>query len=263
MMGEITKESYANISLEELEAMRRKGYEEGATVYDTRRFVDPSGRLYAEIENILLDDLIEPAARRSILDVSTGTGRIALHLASRGHRVLGVDQAENMIQVAREKARRMALDNVSFEVANSRALPFKDDSFDYVTSIRFMHLIPRRMWSHYIGEMTRVLKPGGCLVIEFNNYWEGLLYGRIEDAYFNLFRNLPGRGRIRPSWIADAFPGLQVERKVGLWIRGLGRIGRVSKPMAIGLTSLGKYYPFHYLTSQILIKLRKYDFPLQ
>ncbi len=94
----------------------------------------------------------------SILDVACGTGDLTLDLLRRGHRVTGVDLSEQMLALARRKAAP-----ARFQLADAEALPFADASFDAVTcafGIRnFVHL------EKGLGEMLRVLKPGGRLVL--------------------------------------------------------------------------------------------------
>src|SRR5438477_2744135 len=63
------------------------------------------------------------------LDVATGTGDLALELARRvapDGEIIGVDFAERMLELAREKAGPLPL---RFEVANALSLPFADDTF--------------------------------------------------------------------------------------------------------------------------------------
>jgi demethylmenaquinone methyltransferase/2-methoxy-6-polyprenyl-1,4-benzoquinol methylase len=101
------------------------------------------------------------------LDVCCGTGDLALELAARvgedGH-VVGCDFAERMLDVAREKAAAaQAGDRVRFEWADALALPYEDGSFDAVTvgfGVRNLADLDRGL-----AEMTRVLRPGGRLVV--------------------------------------------------------------------------------------------------
>jgi len=70
----------------------------------------------------------------AVLDVATGTGKLALTIKRlcRACRVVGVDFAEPMLEVARRAVERSKLD-VELEVADGTALPYEDASFDAVT----------------------------------------------------------------------------------------------------------------------------------
>jgi demethylmenaquinone methyltransferase/2-methoxy-6-polyprenyl-1,4-benzoquinol methylase len=95
------------------------------------------------------------------LDVATGTGDLAIELASRvgpSGEVIGSDFSEQMLAVARTKA-----PNLRFEQANALALPYGDAEFDAVTvgfgARNFSDL------DQGLREMARVTRPGGKVVI--------------------------------------------------------------------------------------------------
>ncbi|MEA2349102.1 MAG: demethylmenaquinone methyltransferase / 2-methoxy-6-polyprenyl,4-benzoquinol methylase [Thermoleophilaceae bacterium] len=95
------------------------------------------------------------------LDVATGTGDLAIALKRRvgtGGEVIGSDFAENMLELAREKA-----GDVQFEQANALDLPYADGEFDAATvgfGARNFSDLPRGL-----AEMTRVVRPGGRVVV--------------------------------------------------------------------------------------------------
>ncbi|MFC7095740.1 class I SAM-dependent methyltransferase [Halobaculum marinum] len=66
-----------------------------------------------------------------VLDVGTGTGIVALELASTCHRVLGRDVYDEWLQYAREKAQRRGIENVSFGHGSFRD-PEADEPVDVV-----------------------------------------------------------------------------------------------------------------------------------
>ena len=89
----------------------------------------------------------------NVLDVACGTGDMMVRLAEQGCTVTGVDISEEMLEVARLKAK-----GARFMVADAEHLPFEDNSFDTVTCAfgvrNFVHL------EKGLSEMMRVLKPG-------------------------------------------------------------------------------------------------------
>lgn len=98
------------------------------------------------------------------LDVCCGTGDLALELARRvgpGGTVIGCDFSEPMLDLAREKAQGTA--SLRFEWADALRLPYEEGRFDAVTvgfGLRNLADLDRGL-----GEMRRVLRPGGRLVI--------------------------------------------------------------------------------------------------
>ncbi len=102
----------------------------------------------------------------SALDVCCGTGDLALELAGRvspGGHVVGCDFSEPMLDLARDKARTRAADPVRFEWADALSLPYDAGRFDAVTvgfGVRNLADLDRGL-----REMTRVLRPGGRLVV--------------------------------------------------------------------------------------------------
>lgn len=128
------------------------------------------------------------------LDVCCGTGDLALALArvSSG-RVLGTDFCHPMLRRAKGKAAARARPLMFLE-ADTLALPFRDDSIDVVgVAFGFRNLAD---YARGLGEMRRVLRPGGWLaVLEFSRVRWPLL-GPLFRFYFH--RILPRLG----TWIS-------------------------------------------------------------
>jgi ubiquinone/menaquinone biosynthesis methyltransferase len=96
------------------------------------------------------------------LDLATGTGDIAIALASEGARVVGLDITLRMIELAKGKS-----DVARFLVGDMLALPFPSGSFDLVTTGYGLRNVPNL--STAIDEIGRVLAPGGqVLSLDFN-----------------------------------------------------------------------------------------------
>jgi ubiquinone/menaquinone biosynthesis C-methylase UbiE len=108
-------------------------------------------------------DLVVPRGRAlDALDVGCGTGFLALELAARGHRVVGVDLAPAMLDLARRKATTRGL-TVHFQEADAEHLPFPGASFDLVISRHVLWTLPHPEAA--IDDWTRALRPGGRLAI--------------------------------------------------------------------------------------------------
>ena len=109
---------------------------------------------------------LRPFSPKSILDIATGTGDLAISMQKKlkADRIIGADISEGMMQVGREKVARAGLsEHISFEQQDCTALTYPGNSFDAVTAafgVRNFENIEQG-----IAEMFRVLKPGGHLMI--------------------------------------------------------------------------------------------------
>jgi demethylmenaquinone methyltransferase / 2-methoxy-6-polyprenyl-1,4-benzoquinol methylase len=121
-----------------------------------------------------LIDLAAPHAGARALDLATGTGDIALALASRGARVVGLDITFRMIELAKRKGSQgfppggsHPSTALEFLVGDMLALPFPAGSFEIVTTGYGLRNVPNLATA--IEEIGRVLSPGGQLLsLDFN-----------------------------------------------------------------------------------------------
>ncbi|HEU4795777.1 MAG TPA: class I SAM-dependent methyltransferase [Pyrinomonadaceae bacterium] len=97
-----------------------------------------------------------------VLDVACGTGNQALPAARRGAVVTGVDIAPNLVEQARENAKREGLD-VKFDEGDVENLPYEDGSFDAVVTMFGAMFAPRPDVT--AAEMIRVVRPGGFIAM--------------------------------------------------------------------------------------------------
>ena len=95
-----------------------------------------------------------------MLDIGCGSGQTVIPAARSGIRATGIDIAANLIDDARERARKEGLD-ASFDVGDAEALPYDDASFDVVISMIGAMFAPRP--EVVVEEMARVLRRGGRL----------------------------------------------------------------------------------------------------
>src|SRR3954471_20151948 len=127
-----------------------------ASVYDLMNSVMTVGMHQRWRERAVDLSGVGPGAKA--LDVATGTGDLAVALRERGADVVGVDFAEKMLEIARQKEPA-----IEFRTGDALALDFPDDSFDAATvgfgARNFADL------DQGLREMARVVKPGGRVVV--------------------------------------------------------------------------------------------------
>jgi ubiquinone/menaquinone biosynthesis C-methylase UbiE len=103
---------------------------------------------------------LQPGMR--VLDVACGTGNLALPAARLGAVVTGVDIAPNLIEQARESAKREGL-SAQFDEGDAENLPYADASFDAVITMFGAMFAPRP--ELVAAELKRVTRPGGIIAM--------------------------------------------------------------------------------------------------
>lgn len=132
---------------------------------------------------------LPPGGSLSVLDLATGTGDLLISMVTQRGGIaeaLGIDLAEKMLAVGKEKLRRRRLDGqIRLQPGDAADIPFEDDHYDAVTiafGIRNVPDVPLAL-----REMRRVLKPGGrVLILEFSlpaNYL-------VRHIYLFYFRHI-------------------------------------------------------------------------
>jgi len=96
-----------------------------------------------------------------ILDLCTGTGFAAFMALERfpNASVTGIDQSASMIELANGKVKTLDAARIKFEIGNAAKLFFRDGSYDLVTTSNA---------PVYLSEATRVLKPGGQILVAYS-----------------------------------------------------------------------------------------------
>jgi SAM-dependent methyltransferase len=117
-------------------------------------------RTKEECEHLARYEWAASQVHGEVLDVACGTGygsRLLAHSA----RVSGVDRDEQSVQTARSRV------SGAFLVAEVPPIPFPGDAFDFVTSFETVEHISDDLG--FVREITRVLRPGGTLLMSSPN----------------------------------------------------------------------------------------------
>lgn len=154
----------------------------------------------------------------SVLDIGCGTGTLAIaakrQVGAEGA-VSGVDASPEMLARAEKKARRVGVD-VSFKNGFAQSLPFEAAQFEVVLSTVMLHHLPKSSRQEMAGEVRRVLKPGGrVLVIDF---------GRTGHNKKSIFDHIHGRhGSVDLQEVVDLLSsaGLRIADSGAVGVRGL------------------------------------------
>lgn len=153
-----------------------------------------SMRVQKDIYSYLYERIGEVAKGKVVLELATGPGMIARHIAPAAKSVVATDLAPKMIETAL-KAKNP--ENLSFEVADATSLRFEDNSFDVVVIANALHIIPNP--EKALAEIRRVLKDDGLLIAP--NYL--LNVGGIKNLWKKIL-NLIGI-RFAHEWTANEF----------------------------------------------------------
>jgi ubiquinone/menaquinone biosynthesis C-methylase UbiE len=99
----------------------------------------------------------------SILEVAPGPGYLAIELAKLGtYRVVGLDISQSLVQMATARAQEAGV-AVEFHHGDAAHMPFPPDSFDFIVCQAAFKNFSEPVQA--LGEMHRVLKPGGKALI--------------------------------------------------------------------------------------------------
>ena len=112
-----------------------------------------------KIYQFMYDRIPEMIRGKEVLEIATGPGLLAKHVAPAAKRMTATDYSDGMIAEARKGS---CPENLTFEVADAAALPYEDKSFDAVLISNALHVMPEP--EKALREIDRVLRSGGILI---------------------------------------------------------------------------------------------------
>lgn len=163
-----------------------------------------------QLEHDLILKLAGPMSGWRVLDLGCGDGLLTSELKRRGVDVVGADASQSMLAAARQRDSDLVLCQ-----ARAEQLPFPDASFDAVVAVTILCFVKDA--GRTFAEISRVLRPGGRLVIGELGRWSTWALGRRLRAWFGSplwrhgrfrtaqdLRNLANHSGITPSSVEGA-----------------------------------------------------------
>ena len=148
---------------------------------------------------------IVPAAEGRVLEIGIGSGLNLPFYSQRVKHLVGLDPSPKLLAMARETARATS-GSVDFIDGSAETIPLEDHTVDTVLTTWTLCSIPDAQRS--LGEMQRVLKPGGRLLF--------VEHGRADDANVRWRQDF-----LNPAW-KRLGGGCHLNRAIGTLIESAG-----------------------------------------
>jgi demethylmenaquinone methyltransferase/2-methoxy-6-polyprenyl-1,4-benzoquinol methylase len=186
--------------------------------------------------------LVANANPKSILDIATGTGDLAILMAkTNAEKIIGLDISPGMLNVGKKKiADRNLSDKIEMLLADSEAMPFEDNTFDAITvafGIRnFEHL------EKGLSEILRVLKPTGVFVIlETSNptqtpYKQGYVF--YTKYILPVIGKLFSKDNVAYGYLSESAAVFPFGEELNNILRKIGFIEVVARPQTFGVATI-------------------------
>lgn len=132
--------------------------------------------------HLIQNSLSSVAHGSHILDLPSGTGRIAMALAQSGYKVTAADSSIHMMSVAQEQSRQQGIEGITFSVCDILNTGFADNAFDAVLCNRLLHHYRQpEVRSAALAELNRISRgpivafyflrtPGSMLSYDLRNW---------------------------------------------------------------------------------------------
>lgn len=193
--------------------------------YDVRRFTTTEGLFAQRFELELFARVLHEHGARKVLDVPVGTGRVAIPLAGQ-FSFTGGDISPAMLSAARASAKAEGVSNIRWIECSVDRLPFPDGHFDAVLTARLFQHVPREMAHAIVYELSRVVKPGGVLVVQFRSGLFGLVLKFLRYYVTRRTGNIRHKC-IFPDQVAGFFEGHDIVARYGYKFPVSGRLANI------------------------------------
>ena len=125
------------------------------------------GNLQANLEFLAQTNVLKSGDK--VLEIGCGIGSVVFELSKQGYDVTGTDISRAAIAYGLKK-----YDDIRLEVQAAETLPYADESFDVVLSFDLFEHIAQI--DRHVGEVRRVLRPGGAYLFQTPNKYSNAIY---------------------------------------------------------------------------------------
>jgi ubiquinone/menaquinone biosynthesis C-methylase UbiE len=174
----------------------QKFWSKNASKYD-QSIIEKYWKIYPSLLDKISSDL---GTGGTVLEVATGTGLVALKIASTADQVHAIDISPQMIDVAKKKAEETGIDNVAFSVEDAYALPFGDGMFDTVICNNALHNMKQP--EDALSEIKRVLRQDGRFIAIIAGVGESFKF-KVALTISTLIGQLPVYHKLNLDEFAD------------------------------------------------------------
>jgi len=186
--------------------------------------------------------LIEATNPKNVLDIATGTGDLAIHLAeTRAEKIIGLDLSPGMLSVGIEKVAQKNLSHkIDMIIGDSEALPFETGSIDAVTVAFGVRNFENLALG--LSEILRVLKPKGTLVIletsvpEKTPFKQG--YGLYTKSLLPLIGRLFSKDKSAYSYLSESAAQFPYGISFNNILKEIGFTTVVHHPQTFGVATI-------------------------
>ncbi len=238
----------------------KKAYDHHAAKdYDySRYYCGFREKLFREFSNQLAFRIVRNLCRDRpdkylILDFATGTGQKAQYINSIPEvQVVGLDVSFHMLSEAIHSYSRELDSPVLWVNGDGLQLPFKNNTFDHITSFKFLHIMENYYHYDFLIELQRILKPGGQLIMDCGN------------GFFHILNSI----RLRKIWRRHSrfywphhrytlYKDFHIVNIVGEWVFFTSFFWKLSPKFAVLMNRLANYFPFKYLCGKLVLFFQK------
>jgi len=180
---------------------------------------------------------------KKILDVATGTADVAIMATSvlQPESIIGIDISDGMLELGRQKIAKLGLEQrIELQNGDSETIKFLDNTFDAVTvafGVRnFEHL------EKGLGEILRVLKPGGKLVVLEFSKPKAPVVKQFYNVYMKVVAPMMGRlfskNRNAYKYLDESIKKFPEGKNFTQILDSLGYRNTYCKPQSAGICSI-------------------------